>query len=312
MRHNRSLEQQRGVVIVVALFIVALVATMAYLMMERLQRDTVRTTLILRNMQAELYAQGSIAWAIDVLRGNWEQQKQNQVIDRMSVVSPVNEVNGYRIRSTIDDMQGRFNLNNLSNPDAQKDFLRLMLAVAPNLKEDQAQDILKATADWVTVSGAKNEYSQHYQQMKLPYRAAHRVMASPSEWLMVKGMTPALYAILSPYVTALPEATLINVQTALAPVLITLSPTVTLPAALAIVTAQAQSLPGTTEAFLNQDIVKNHQIPVGKITVASGYFLVRTDVEIEKQHLLIYTLLQRAVSQGKARVTIVWQSIGAW
>jgi type II secretory pathway component PulK len=53
----RYRKEQQGVVIVIALFIVALVATMAYAMMVRIERDTRRTSLILRNTQAEFYAQ---------------------------------------------------------------------------------------------------------------------------------------------------------------------------------------------------------------------------------------------------------------
>lgn len=312
MRHSQSFERQRGVVIVVALFIVALVATMAYLMMERLQRDTTRTSLIVRNTQAELYAQGSIAWAMDQLRNDWEQQKQGQVIDRMPMLSPVNDVDGYQVSSRIDDMQGRFNLNALATPEAQKDFLRMMLAVVPKLKEEQAQDIMKATVDWISPTSGQTQFSQYYQGLSQPYRAAHRAMVSPSEWQLVKGMTPAIYAALSPYVTALPENTLINIQTAPAPVLMTLGESVTLPAAMAIAATRAQAVPATVKAFLDQDIVKNHHLSDGKMTVSSSYFLVRTDVVIEKQHLLIYTLLQRAAKQNKARITTLWQSIGSW
>ena len=117
-----SLKRQQGVVIVVALFIVALVATMAYMMMSRFSRDTLRTSLILRNTQAEFYARGSIVWAIDQLRTNWEKRKPNQIVDVMPVKSPVIDVNGYKISSTIYDMQARFNLNNLNNANAQKRF----------------------------------------------------------------------------------------------------------------------------------------------------------------------------------------------
>src|SRR5258708_1218566 len=106
-----SRSHQQGVVIVVALFIVALVATMAYVMMARLERDTRCTTLILRDTQAEFYAQGSIAWAMDQLRNNWEKQKPNQLVDITPITSPVMNENGYRIVSTIYDMQARYNLN---------------------------------------------------------------------------------------------------------------------------------------------------------------------------------------------------------
>jgi len=44
-RPPRSLKRQQGVVIVIALFVVGLVATMSYVMLARLARDTERTAL---------------------------------------------------------------------------------------------------------------------------------------------------------------------------------------------------------------------------------------------------------------------------
>ncbi|MBV9575373.1 MAG: general secretion pathway protein GspK, partial [Gammaproteobacteria bacterium] len=102
-------------VIVIALFIVALAATMAYVMMSRLERDTRRTSLLLHYTQANFYAQGSIVWAMDQLRNNWERQKTNKLVDEIPIKSPENVMNGYKISSTIYDMQSRFNLNNLNN-----------------------------------------------------------------------------------------------------------------------------------------------------------------------------------------------------
>lgn len=305
-------KKQQGVVIVVALFIVALVATMAYLMMERLQRDTSRTSLILRYVQAEAYSQGSIAWAMDALSNDWLQQREGQVIDRMPMISPVNNVNEFQINSSIEDMQGRFNINNLKSEDAQKDFSHLLITVMPSLKSDDVQPLILAIVDWITPARSQNEYSKYYQSLPHPYRAAHRPMITPTELLQVKGMTPQLYAAIAPYVTALPEPTLINVLTAPAPVLATLAPAITLQNATAMAAVVASAQPASVEAFRALDVVSNLDVSASKVTVSSSYFLVKTDVAIEKQHFLIYTLLQRDSTPGKARISIKWQSIGTW
>lgn len=312
MRQINFPHKQQGVVIVIALFIVALVATMSYVMLERLARDTSRTTKLLNYYQAEQYAQGSVMWAMEQLKHNWEQQQQGQVVDKLPLTSPSNSVNDYRISSTIEDMQGRFNLNNLSSVETQGDFLRLLRALNPELKQEDAYAIVQGTVDWVSSISAENMFTKYYRQLPQPYRAAHRVMVSPSEWRLVKGVTSAIYKVMSPYLTALPETTLINFQTAPAAVLLTLDESMTMEAAKAVADARTQAMPAKVEAFTALDVVKNHQIPPTKLTATSSYFLVRTDVSIEKQHLLVYTLLQRATKQNKARVTISWQSIGAW
>lgn len=308
-----SLKRERGVVLIVALFIMALVATMAYTMMARLEKDTRRTTLLLRDTQAEFYAQGSIAWALDQLRNNLEQQKQNQLIDVMPIQSPTQTVNGYAIVSTIHDMQARFNINNVINTDSHPDFKKLLRLVDPKLTEEKAQALLIAVFDWIKLSQQQNEYTQYYFQLIEPYRPAHRPMQSISELQLVKGMTPALYQALEPYVTALPGATLINVQTAEAPVLALLSPTLTLPAAKALQQMRERTPFVTREALLGTDIAKNHQVTdTKKITVVSSYFLIKTEVSIEKQHAVLYTLVERSTDQNKVAMTILWQSKGVW
>jgi general secretion pathway protein K len=292
---------------------------MAYVMMSRLERDTRRTTLLLRNTQAEFYAQGSIFWAEEALRANVERQKgkPNTLVDLIPIKSPVNEVNGYKIVSTIYDMQSRFNLNNLQKPEVQADFKRLLQAVEPRITEQNAQEIALAVTDWVTPAQAQTDNSKYYLNLSPPYRAPHELMVSASELQLVKGMTPTLYHALQPYITALPKETLINAQTAPSPVLVTLAPTVTLTVAKTIEQLRMQNPIVSPEAFASLDIMKNHHISAEKITTTSNYFLLETDVTIENQHVLLYTLLERTTNandgktnEGKAAFNILWQSKG--
>lgn len=308
----KSLKQQQGVVIVVALFIVALVATMSYVMLTRAARDTERTALLLRSTQAEFYAQGSIAWAIDQLSRDWEQQKPNQLIDNIPLQSPPDKMNGYKISSTIYDLQARFNLNNVQDAEAQQAFKSLLKTLAPKLTDEAAQQIVLGLVDWITPVSQENGFSKYYAGLTQPYRAAHRMMFSASELQLVKGITPAIYSELKPYIIALPEKTMLNVQTAPAAVLMTLSPALDLESAQAIEEQRKQSPILSPEVFASLDVVKNHQIKTDKIAVTSSYFLVVTDVSIENQHALLYTLLQRLSSGKKASLRIVWQSKSVW
>ncbi len=310
MHHYPSLKCQQGVVIVVALFIVALVATMSYVMMSRLERDTQRTALLLRNTQAEFYAQGSIIWAMEELRSNWEKQqgKPNTRIDQIPIKSPENEINGYKISSTIYDMQSRFNLNNLTKQETQSDFMRLLLAVAPKITYQKAQEIVQSVTDWITLGQQQTSNDRYYMDLSPPYRTLHQPMAMESELQLVKGMTPALFTALQPYVTALPIATLVNVQTAPAQVLVTLAPTMTLTTAKAVEQLRIEKPIVSPQMFATLDVIKNHNIAADKVTTTSNYFLVETDVTIENQHVLLYTLLERVTNEGKATCSVLWQS----
>lgn len=305
-----SHKRQQGVVIVVALFIVALVAAMAYVMMARLARDTQRTAMILRNTQASMYAQGSIAWAMQVLRDDWEQRKPNQITDPMPIVSPMNEENGYKIMSIIEDAQGRFNVNNVTTNDGQADFRQLVHVLLPQMKAEDIDALTRAVIDWVSPIHATTEFDKYYMQLARPYRSAHRFMLSTSELRLIKGMTPAIYSALEPYLIALPTTTLLNVQTAAAPVLAALSPVMNISAANAIVQLREQAPFVTAQRFMDLDVVKNFQIKAEKITVGSSYFLIQTRVSIENQQLVLYTLVERLANDGKAELTILWQSKG--
>jgi len=311
LSNHASLKKQQGMVIVVALFIVALVAAMAYSMVARLERDTRRTTLILRDTQAEFYAQGSLAWAMDTLRNNWEKKKLNQIVDTIPQQSPVNTVKGYAITSTIYDMQSRFNLNNLTNATAQIDFKKLIQVTAPTVPDEKVLEVMMAVIDWIS-SAKKSAYDEYYANLPLPYRAAHRPMTSVSELRLVMGMTPQLYAALEPYVTALPTGTVINVQTAAAPVLATLSASMTLDAGKNIEKVRVQKPFILPSDFFDLAIVKNHEPDAmkDKITTTSAYFLVVTTVTIESQKIVLYTLLERAenAKKNKVAINILWQS----
>lgn len=306
----KSLRRQEGVVIVVALFFVALVATMAYLMMARLERDTRRTSLLLRDTQAEFYAQGSIDWAKAQLRDNFANQKPNQIVDKMPMKSPENVVNGYHILSEIEDMQARVNVNHVMNAEGQADFKRLLKVVAPSIDTNKATEIQLSLLDWIMPGDGMNEKGKNYLSLNPPYRAAHRMMVSTSELQLIEGMTPALYAALTPYVAALPTVAPINVQTAPAAVLATLSDSMTIDTGKVIEQLRAQQNFPTTDAFLNLDIMKNHKISADKITTVSQYFLVTTTVKIENQKVVLYTLLERTGKEGKSAVTVIWQSKG--
>lgn len=305
----RGFKRQEGAVIVVALFFVALIAAMSYYMMSRLSSDTYRTHLLLRTAQAEYYAQGSVLWAIEQLRANLRNQKPNKIVDKMPMESS-DEINGYAISSKVTDMQSRLNLTNLNTAETQIDFKHLMQLVDVKLEDKKANEIMNAIVDWMKPGQTKNEYNQYYMSLSPPYRAAHRPFVSASELQMVKGMTPELYMLLQPYITTLPVATQVNVQTANGYVIASLVPNMTVETGKAIEKARTNANIFSVAAFGNLDVVKNHKIPGAKITVVSQYFLLETIVKIEKQRLVIYTLLERSGNESKNAVKIVWQSKG--
>ncbi len=301
---------ERGAAIIVALFVTALIAAAAIAMIEHLRIDTRRTELILNNHQANFYAQGSIAWAMDQLITDWKQKQPGKVIDRTPIISPVNKVNGASISTIIYDAQGKLNLNNLIDPSFQIVFSRLIQVVAPDVDQETAQLIALGVTDWITPGINNSQFDQYYAKLNPPYRSAHQYMASISELRMVRGMTPTLYAKLAPFVTALPNPTHINMNSAPIPVIMSFSPLITLQNAKEFDTFRRKSPLASLDALANFPNIKNTPIAQSNLTVSSDFFLVKTNVTIGDQHLILYTLMMRFLKNTQPAVITVWQSQG--
>lgn len=304
------LNKQNGAAIIVALFMTSLVAIAAIAMIERLRINVRSTELITYHLQATQLAKGSLAWAMEQLNTDFRQQKPNQLIDITPITSPVNQVENAQVASTIFDAQGRFNLNNLSNPSSQDDFSRLITAAYPKLNAPGAHELALAVTNWISAGAINNTLDDYYAKQSPPYRAPHRLMASVSELRLVKGVTAELYAAVSPYVTALPETTPININNAAPPVLMSLSPTLTLSAAQTVYnTAKKVPFP-TLQSFQQFDVIKNNPVTESKITITSSYFLVKSSVKVNQQEIILYTLLKRSGSKDKPTEEVIWQSKG--
>lgn len=301
--------KQQGSAIVVALFVVALVAAASVAMLTRLQQDTRRAELFLNSTKAYFYAQGSIAWAMDQLINNAKQQSQ-QVTDKTPIKSPISKVDNVTIESTIYDAQGFFNINNLADISYRDTFARLIKAVMPKMNNQDIQNITLATITWISTNGAQSAFDEYYAKLTPPYRTPHRLMTSASELRLVKGMTAELFNQLAPYIIALPTPTTININNAAPPVLMSLSPTLNQESAIAIAKFCQKTPFPTTQSFLNFDIVKNNPFTENQITTKSAYFLIKTQVSIGDQSTILYTLVQRDIKDSQPNITILWQSKG--
>ena len=208
------MKKQQGTAIVVALFVLALVAAAAIAMIDNLRINLRRTELLLNDAQANLFLQGSVAWAINQLITDWKQQQPNAVIDRTPIQSTANEASGAIINSTILDAQGYFNINNITDAQYQMIFAKLVHITCPELNQDAIKNLLAATLDWINPAVNNTVFDQAYAKRNPAYLSAHNAMRSVSEFRLVQGVTPVIFTALSPYLIALPEVTKINVNNA--------------------------------------------------------------------------------------------------
>jgi general secretion pathway protein K len=210
------------VALVTALLVVAIVTTLAasvglnqqiWLRQVQNQQDRVQA------VQVELAA---LNWALAVIEQDTRTSNGTDNLgEDWAVAVPPIPVEGGLVHGAIADAQGRFNLNNLlrgTTPSAvdMAVFRRLLteLDLDPNLTE--------AVIDWIDADGTARPGGaddMDYLRLNPPYRAANQAFSSIEELRMVAGFDAKAVAALRPFITALPIATPINVNTAAVEVL---------------------------------------------------------------------------------------------
>lgn len=289
--------RQRGVALITAVLIVALVTTVAATMASRQQLDIRRTSNLFDADRAWLFALGGEDWARGVLRRDAEEGDVDHLGEDWAEVLPPLVVEGAVLGGALEDMQGRFNLNNLVNAQGEpvdveiKRFERLLTLV------ELESNLAAAVVDWVDENvdplfpdGAEDDV---YMGESPGYRAANRPMASASELALVKGIGYEGYQKLLPYVTALPERTPLNVNTAPALVLATVVDDLSEADGEALVEARGEEGFTSVEDFLGQSIFNDLEIDQSTLSVSSDYFLITAAVEFGRSRTTLFGLLSR-------------------
>lgn len=140
--------------------------------------------------------------------------------------------------------------------------------------------VTQAILDWVDAdaevrfpNGAEDAY---YLKLETPYRAANRPFTDVSELLLVRGVTPAVYARLLPFVTVLPAEVAININTAPAEVLMSLAPEIDRRTADLIIAARAVQSFRSTDALVALPMLAMTSIDPTGIDVDSEYLAATT------------------------------------
>ena len=221
---------QRGLALISALLIVSLAGVVGGSRMFALQLETAASRALIGSAQARLLALGIEELAIEIMAEDARDSETDHHGEPWARGVGGMSAGPMRIQGTIEDMQGRFNLNNLVTPQGTPDliaagqFRRLLGALG--LDETLALKVL----DWMDADnlpqpsgGAEDEA---YTRLAPPYQAPNRPMEDVSELLAVEGVDAETWRVLSPHVTALPVTGApvpVNVNTATEEVLLSLS-----------------------------------------------------------------------------------------
>lgn len=281
--HRTGTSRQQGVALVTALLVVALATVAAVAMATRLHVDVRRTGNLIHGEQAYAYALAAESWAEVILRRDARDSTYDALDEDWAFALPPIPVEGGYVSGHVSDLQGRFNVNNLLDangmPDAKSiEYFRRLLNVL-NLDPELAAALL----DWIDADinatfpgGAEDDT---YLLEDPPYRAANRRLVSISELRLVHGFTDDVIKVLAPHVTALPDVTPINVNTATAEVLLALNENMNVQGVETLLADREQHPFQNTQDFLAHDALAGLGI-TGGVDVSSHWFLVLTDVSV--------------------------------
>ncbi len=301
--------RQRGVAILTAMLVVSLGTMIAVNLMWKASLDLRRTTSALAADQGLMYLQGAEAWAGDILRQDQVDSIDSDHLGEIWAAElPPMPVDGGVISGRVEDLQGRFNLNNLVTPQGEEDeiarrqFERLleMLELDPSLA-GVAVDWLDPDSETKFPFGAEDDV---YSGFDPPYRASNTIITSPSELMAMSGFERESYRLLLPYVTALPSGTTLNVNTASDVLLASLSDDIDLSRGAALIEerggADFPDINASFEGDVEPEVLQ-------RIDGVSQYFLLTASVAIGTNQFTMYSVLQR---DNSGIVRAIFRSLG--
>ena len=300
--------RERGVALITAMLITAMATMIAANLAWDNALDVRRTMVLLARDQAIQVALGAESWIINILHQDLQDNDTDHLGEIWATELPGLPIEGGEVFGAVQDLQGRFNINNLIDHDGAVDeesleqFRRLLLALGLD------QRFAGIAADWLDwdiepafPDGAEDSI---YTGMIPPYRAANQTLSSISELAALDGMDRQTFRILEPHIAALPGRTQINVNTATGAVLLSLDENLTL--------ADVESLIAEREAGGFADIENSFSSlvsadVVNQIEESTQYFQLKVVVRIDTVRMTLYTVLQRG---PRGDVTPILRSFG--
>ena len=299
----------RGVALITALLIMALIASLTYALEWNSALDLRRTVVMLNRDQAIQVALGAESWMQTLLRQDLEDSDADHLGEIWASDLPGLPIDGGEVFGVIEDLQGRFNINNLIGNDGDIDepsfeqFKRLLIAL------DLDPRYAGLAADWIDVNqdagfpdGAEDPI---YTSMVPPYRTANQPLSSASELAAMESMDKASIDILLPHIVALPGRTRINVNTATGPVLQSIDENLT--------TADVERLLAERQETGFGDVRSTFESLISpealdQLEESTQFFQLKVVVRIDTVRITYFSILERG---PRGDVTPILRSLGA-
>jgi general secretion pathway protein K len=308
------MKRQKGVALITAMLIMALITTLTFSLEWDNSLDLRRTYVSMYREEGIQAALGAESWVLTILRQDHQDSDTDHLGEIWAADMPVLPLGGPgeslqgEIFGDIEDLQGRFNINNLVDADGEVDqssleqFQRLLIALGLDIRlAGIAADWIDADQDASFPDGAEDSI---YTGIVPPYRTANQIIASTSELAALEGMDKATLDTLLPHITALPGRTSINVNTATGPVLQSLDENLTVADVERLIGERGESgfsdIGNTFSSLVTPDVLN-------QLGETSDFFRLKVIVQVDTVRITYFSLLERS-PQGD--VTPILRSLG--
>jgi general secretion pathway protein K len=271
--------------------------------------DVRRTIVNLGRDQAVQVALGAESWVISILQQDGTDNDTDHLGEIWASELPGLPIEGGEVFGSVEDLQGRFNVNNLVDEEGRiveeslLQFQRLLNALGLDPR------FAGLTADWidsnVDASFPDGAEDAIYTGMIPPYRTANQTLSSVSELAAIEGMDRTTFRVLEPHIAALPGRTTINVNTATPAVLQSLDENLTLSDIEGLIQEREASGFTDIEASFGA-LITPEMIP--QLSDSTRFFRLKVIVRIDTVRVTLYSVLQRATNTGT--VTPILRSLG--
>ena len=284
---NNKILNRQGVAIISVMIVIALISASVSLMLQRFGKDLQQTKYTLNQTQALNHLYSIEAWA-KIILSNDESGFDNLNEDWATAITPI-EIQGGSLYGKLTDLQSRLNLNNLIDlkTDAYLPQYRSFFYDCINRLNTQLSQ--QAMADTI--------FSYAVNQPPKP-----KLFEQLAELKNIKTITEKDYLKIKPYLSTLPTLSPINLNTAGKEVLSCIHPQLSGDLVQKLIRYRKNQPFDSIDQFWSyaQSLMPNltlEQIKVsfpGEYTnILSNYFILDTEITIEKNKLIGQTILHR-------------------
>jgi len=301
--------RDRGVALITAMLIAALATIVAANLAWDNALDVRRTMVLLNRDQAMQVALGAESWIINILHQDLEDSQTDHLGEIWATNLPGLPLENGEVFGVVEDLQGRFNVNNLVDQngaidqEALEQFQRLLDALGLDRR------LAGIAADWIDsdieASFPDGAEDAIYSSMFPPYRTANQPLSSVSEFAALEGMDKQTFNILKPHIAALPGRTTINANTATPAVLQSLDENMTVADVEGLIAERESAGFGDIEASFLSLVTPD---VLNSLTDSTRFFQLKVVVQIDTVRITLYSVLQRG-PQGS--VTPILRSFGS-